>query len=98
MGFRSEGALFERLGGRDLAEAHGPVSLDIIIDDFLNLSNLLGGHFLMVGEIESQTLRRNIGAALHDMVTEDEPEGLIHQVGGGVILCTNLIVIGEAAL
>src|SRR6266446_504711 len=60
----------QSLLGIFLAPADRPVFLDLFVDDFLYLGNLLRRHFFGVGEVEPHALSRDIAAALHYVVAQ----------------------------
>ena len=51
----------------------------------LHLTDLLGGELLEVAEVEAQELGRHEGAALLHMCAEHLTQGLVEEVGGGVV-------------
>ena len=63
----------------------GGVLADVGVDLGLDAGELVRGHRLGVGEVEAQAVRRDEAAALGDVVAEGAAQGLVQQVGRGVV-------------
>lgn len=63
----------------------GQVLTNHVVDDALHLTELLVGDFLKVVEVETQGLVVDIRAALLRLLTEDLLEGIVEEVGSGVV-------------
>ena len=63
----------------------GEILADAGVDKALHLAQFFGRDLLEVGEVETQSLGRDERALLFHVLTEDFAQGLIHQVGGGVV-------------
>lgn len=64
---------------------NGKVFFDLSVDDFCYFLLLTGGEFIGMTEIKAETLASDVAACLLDVVAEDLSEGLVEEVGGGVI-------------
>ena len=64
---------------------HGSRSSDPFIDSLLHGFDLFGGHGLEVAEVEPGPVGVLIGALLLYVVAQDIPEGLLQQMGRGVV-------------
>ncbi|WP_244287981.1 hypothetical protein [Labrenzia sp. 011] len=70
---------------RHQAGFHRRVLQDDLVGDGLDPGQFLVAHRLGMGEIEAQPLRRNQGAFLRHMGAKHLAQGLMHQVGGGMV-------------
>ena len=70
---------------------------DELVDEPLYLAELLVGDFLEVGKVEAQRVGRDKRAFLLDVRTEHLLEGVVEQVGGGVIGGTGGAFVGVDA-
>ena len=77
-------------GGLGLLDAHhagdhGLGGEDLLVHEVLDGADLLRGHGLEVGEVETQGLRGDERAGLVHMVAQDLLEGSVEQMGRGVV-------------
>ena len=56
-----------------------------VVGDILDAAQLVGRDRLRMHEVEAQPVRRHQRAALGDVIAEHLPQGLVQQMGGGVI-------------
>ena len=71
------------LNGQDLGD-DGIALQDGLVDEAADLSELVGGDGLKVGEVEAQAVGLHQRAGLVDMVAQDLLQGGIQQMGGAV--------------
>ena len=55
------------------------------VDDALHLAQLFVTDFLEIVEVEAQRLVVNVGSALLGLLAQDLLQGIVEQVGGGVV-------------
>ena len=72
-------------------------SFNLLIHNFLNLSQLLRRHFLLMNKIKSQSLRSNIRPPLRNMISQNLPQSLMQQMSCGMQPSYDLTVVREPA-
>ena len=69
---------------RHLFHLYRQILIDLLIYDILDLLDLLSSHRLEVVEVESEIVLVYIGTCLHDVITQNISECLLHEVCSGV--------------
>jgi hypothetical protein len=68
----------------------GNVAHDHFVDHLFNKSKLFLCHLAEVAEVEPKAFRRDKGTFLLNVIPQDLAKGVVHEVGGSVVVCSIL--------